>query len=80
MKTKEYSKNGKLVLIVLGLGLSVLCWFGLLGSATIDDIWKVIGLAYGVGFGFIDLNITKDSWTEKKAASDAEEAQPSEGK
>lgn len=66
MKNKEYSKWLKLLIIVLGMIGSVLSWFGLLGNATIDEIWKVCGCAYAISLGVMDFNISKDNWSEKK--------------
>lgn len=37
-----------------------------MGSATITEIWQVAGFAYAISLGTMDLNIVKDSWTEKK--------------
>lgn len=72
MKNKEYSKWVKLLIIVLGIVGSVLSWFGLLGSATIDEIWKVCGFAYAISLGVMDFNISKDNWSEKKTESKKE--------
>lgn len=66
MKNKEYSKWVKLFIILLGFVLSVLSWFGLLGTATIDEIWKVCTFAYAISLGVMDFNISKDNWSEKK--------------
>lgn len=62
MKVKDYSKLVKLVLVVVGFGLSVLKWFGILGNATIMEIWQVIACAYGVGLGTMDFNIIVDTF------------------
>lgn len=71
IKNKDYSKWIKLALIILGISFSVMKWFGIMGNATIDEIWKVIGFAYGVGLGTMDINIVRDSWTEKKEKAEA---------
>lgn len=65
MKNKEYSKWVKLAIVILAVIASVLKWFGMMGNATIGEIWEVAGLAYGISLGTMDLNICKDSWTEK---------------
>lgn len=66
MKNKEYSKWLKLIIVILAGIASVLKWVGLLKYATISEIWQVAGFAYAISLGTMDLNITKDSWTEKK--------------
>lgn len=66
MKMKTKSFIGKVVLITLGMGLTILFFTGHLPNATVGDIWESIGLAYGIGFGFIDFNISRDNWVEKK--------------
>ena len=63
-KNKDYSKWLKFLLGFLGLAMSVLSWFGLLGNATIDGIWKAIALAYAVMLGVMDYNISRDSRDE----------------
>lgn len=65
MKNKDYSKWIKLALIIVGFGLSVLKWFGIMGNATITEIWQVIAFAYGVGLGTMDWNICVDNIMEK---------------
>lgn len=65
MKNKDYSKIGKLVLVVVGFGLSVLKWFGIMGNANITEIWQVIAFAYAVGLGTMDFNIIVDNWKGK---------------
>ena len=65
MKNKDYSKWVKLILIVVGFGLSILKWFGIMGNATISEIWEVIAFAYGVGLGTMDFNIIVDNFKEK---------------
>lgn len=72
MKNKEYSKWVKLFIILLGIAGSVLVWFGRLGSATVDEVWKACGLAYAISLGVMDFNISKDNWTEKKAEKNEE--------
>lgn len=67
MKNKEYSKLVKLIIVILAVVASVLKWFGVMGNATIGEIWEVAGFAYGISLGTMDLNIVKDSWTEKKS-------------
>ena len=66
MKNKDFSKWIKFALIILGFGLSVLKWLGILGNATIAEIWQVIAFAYGIGLGTMDLNIIVDNLMEKK--------------
>ena len=65
MKNKDYSKWIKFGLVVLGIGLSVLKWFGIMGNATISEIWEVVAFAYGVGLGTMDFNIIVDNLKEK---------------
>ena len=65
MKNKDYSKWLKLIIAVLAVIASVLKWFGIMGNASIDEIWQVAGFAYAISLGTMDLNIIKDSWTEK---------------
>lgn len=66
MKNKDYSKWLKLLIVILAVVASVLKWFGIMGNATISEIWEVAGFAYAISLGTMDLNIVKDSWTEKK--------------
>lgn len=66
MKNKNYSKWLKLLIVILAVVASVLKWFGIMGNATISEIWEVAGFAYAISLGTMDLNIVKDSWTEKK--------------
>lgn len=65
MKNKDYSKWVKLALVLLALAASVLKWLGLMGNATIGEIWQVAGFAYAICLGTMDLNIVKDSWSKK---------------
>lgn len=69
MKNKDYSKWVKLALVLLALAASVLKWLGLMGEATIGEIWQVAGFAYAISLGTMDLNITKDSWSKKNDES-----------
>lgn len=64
MKNKDYSKWLKFALVLLGMVASVLKWFGILGNASIAEIWQVIAFAYGVGLGTMDLNIIVDNFKE----------------
>ena len=66
MKNKDYSKWVKLAIVVLAVVASVLKWFGIMGNATIAEIWQVAGFAYAIALGTMDFNIIKDNWTEKK--------------
>lgn len=66
MKNKDFSKWIKFALIILGIGLSVLKWLGIMGNATIAEIWQMIAFAYGIGLGTMDLNIIVDNLMEKK--------------
>ena len=43
----------------------MLKWLGLMGNATIGEIWQVAGFAYAICLGTMDLNIVKDSWSKK---------------
>lgn len=65
MKIKDYSRLGKMALMVIGFVLSVLKWINVLPNATITEIWQVIAFAYAVGFGTIDWNICADNIIEK---------------
>ena len=67
MKVKEESRLGKYILIIAGFVLSVLKWCGILPGADIKEIWYSVAFAYGVGFGTIDFNISRDNWVEKKS-------------
>lgn len=67
MKNKDYSKWVKLIIVILAVFASVLKWLGVMGNATISEIWQVAGFAYAISLGTMDLNIVKDSWTEKKS-------------
>lgn len=66
MKNKDYSKWLKLLIVVLCTVASVLKWFGILGDATITEIWQVGAMAYAVSLGTMDLNIILDNFREKK--------------
>lgn len=65
MKNKEYSKIGKLIIACVAFSLCILKWTGVLPNADIGEIWTSAGWCYGIMLGTMDLNITKDSWTEK---------------
>jgi len=65
MKNKDYSKWLKLAIVVLAVVASVLKWFGVMGDATIGEIWEVAGFAYGISLGTMDFNICKDNWSKK---------------
>lgn len=69
MKNKDYSKLLKLLIVVLATGASVLKWFGVLGNATITEIWQVAAMAYAVSLGTMDFNIIVDNWKEQKDGS-----------
>ena len=77
-KNRDYSKWLKFLLGLMGLAMSVLSWFGLLGNATIDDIWKAVGLAYAVMLGVMDYNISRDSRDESAMKRKAEADAPAE--
>ena len=62
MKNKDYSKWLKLLIVVLAVVASVLKWFGVMGNATIAEIWQVAGFAYAISLGTMDFNICRDSW------------------
>jgi len=66
MKVKEYSKNGKAVIVILAFIASVLKWVGIFKYATIPEIWQVAACAYGILLGTIDFNISRDGFIEKK--------------
>lgn len=66
MKTKEYSKNGKAVIVILASLATVLKWVGIFKCATIPEIWQVAAWAYGILLGVIDFNISRDGFIEKK--------------
>lgn len=66
MKNKDYSKWLKLLIVVLAVTASVLKWFGVLGSATITEIWEVAGFAYGISLGTMDFNIIADNLKGKE--------------
>lgn len=61
MKNKEYSKILKLLITVLAVTASVLKWFGVLGNASIGEIWQVAGFAYAISLGTMDFNIVADT-------------------
>ncbi len=66
MKNKDYSKWLKLILVIIGFILSVLKWVNIIPNASISEIWQVIGFAYAISLGTMDLNICRDSWTGNK--------------
>lgn len=66
MKNKDYSKWVKLIIVIFAVVASVLKWFGIMGNATIGEIWQVAGCAYAISLGTMDFNICRDNWTEKK--------------
>ena len=70
MKVKNISMLVKIVLVVLGFGLSVLKWCGILPNADFNEIWKACAFAYGISMGSVDFNITRDNWVEKKEQSE----------
>ena len=65
MKNKDYSKWLKLLIVVVATIASVLKWFGVLGQATIPEIWEVAAFAYGISLGTMDFNIIADTLKEK---------------
>lgn len=65
MKNKAYSKWLKLLIVVLAIVASVLKWFGIMGNASISEIWQVAGFAYAISLGTMDLNICRDAWVNK---------------
>ena len=69
MKVKNISMLVKIVLVILGFGLSVLKWCGILSNADFNEIWKACAFAYGISMGSVDFNITRDNWVEKKEQS-----------
>ena len=66
MKVKNLSLIVKIILIVAGFALCILHWCGILPNAEINEIWRSIAFAYGVGLGTIDFNICRDNWVEGK--------------
>lgn len=64
MKNKDYSKWLKLGIVILAVVASVLKWFGILGSATITEIWQVAAMAYAISLGTMDFNIMADTIKE----------------
>ena len=64
MKNKDYSKWLKLFIVILAIIASILKWFGIMGNASIGEIWQVAGFAYAISLGTMDLNIIKDSWSK----------------
>jgi hypothetical protein len=72
MKVKNASLFGKFFLVVCGLTLSILKWCGVLPDADIGEIWKSMAFAYGIALGTVDINICRDSWTEKKESTTAQ--------
>ena len=65
MKNKAYSKWLKLLIVVLAIVASVLKWFGVMGNASISEIWQVAGFAYAISLGTMDFNICRDVWVNK---------------
>lgn len=72
MKNKEYSKLGKLVIAGIAFSLCILKWVGILPNASISEIWTSAGWCYGIMLGTMDLNISRDSWTENKNNSEGQ--------
>ena len=66
MKNKDYSKWLKFALVLGGVIASVLKWFGVMGNASVGEIWEVVAFAYGISLGTMDLNILVDNLKEKK--------------
>ena len=66
MKNKDYSKWLKLAIVVLASAASVLKWIGVMGGATVSEIWQAAGFAYAISLGTMDLNIIRDNWAEQK--------------
>lgn len=66
MKVKEKSFLIKLLLSFIGFVLCVLKWCNILPGADIKEIWYAVAFAYGVALGFVDFNICRDNWIEKK--------------
>lgn len=72
MKVKTKSFLGKLAIVLVSYGMSVLHWCNLLPGATIQDIWGAGATAYGILLGSIDFNICHDSWVEVKQSVEGE--------
>ena len=72
MKNKDYSKWLKLLIVVLAVVASVLKWFGVMGNASISEIWQVAGFAYAISLGTMDLNICRDVWVNKNNLDNTE--------
>lgn len=72
MKNKDYSKWLKLLIVVLAIAASVLKWFGIMGNASIAEIWQVAGFAYAISLGTMDLNICRDAWVNKNNLDNTE--------
>ena len=66
MKVKNFSLLAKVIIVIIGFGLSVLKWLGILPNATIGEIWTVCGSAYGILLGTVDFNICRDNEVENK--------------
>lgn len=66
MKNKDYSKWIKLALVIGGVIGSILKWCGIMGNATIGEIWEVVAFAYGICLGTMDLNILVDNLRESR--------------
>lgn len=73
MKNKAYSKWLKLLIVVLAIVASVLKWFGVMGNASVSEIWQVAGFAYAISLGTMDLNICRDVWVNKNNLDNKEE-------
>ncbi len=78
MKNKDYSKWLKLLIVVVATIASVLKWFGVLGEATIPEIWEVAAFAYGISLGTMDFNIIADTLKEKGKAGNEKAERESE--
>ena len=66
MKNKDYSKWLKLLIVVLAVVASVLKWFGILGNASISEIWQVSGVSCAISLSTMDFNIIADGFREKE--------------
>ena len=66
MKLKDKSMWGKTVIVIVGFGLSLLKFAGILQNATIPEIWGACGTAYGILLGTVDFNICRDNEAENK--------------
>lgn len=66
MKVKDKSLWGKVIIVTIGFGLSVMKFAGILPNATIPEIWGACGTAYGILLGTVDFNICRDNEAENK--------------